>query len=246
MWSVRLPLTDAVTCLRLRSKANHVQRCCFFFSTNDQNSSTSRSASCVRKFRETESRERYLTDEEHERLFKVLTRENELDFLKPAIILAENKGLRKQDLLQLTPANVNFIAEQLELKIGKTGKRLLIPLNAEALDTLRYLCWGLEANEAIFSRGRSHVTYRTLTTGWIKARKLAGLEDVQWRDLRRTFATRLRDNNAYEWDIAALLGNASVNTTKIYARSVPAKLREAVGSLDKEKDDNVVMAKRSG
>ncbi len=44
LWSVRLPLTNTVTCLRFRSKAYHVQRCCFFFSTNDQNSSSSRSA----------------------------------------------------------------------------------------------------------------------------------------------------------------------------------------------------------
>lgn len=197
-------------------------------------------ASRVRKFQEPDSRERYLTDDEHQRLLKVLTHENGLAFLKPAVILAANTGLRKQDLLNLTPANVNFVANQLELKVGKTSKRLLIPLNEEAQEVLRYLCWGLAENEPIFSRQRNNITYRTITTGWIKARELTGLEDVQWRDLRRTFATWLRSNNVHEWDIAALLGHSSVNTTKIYARTVPDKLRQAVSSLDKAEKSNVV------
>jgi integrase len=72
--------------------------------------------------------------------------------------------------------------------------------------------------------------------------RLADVRDDERRDLRHTFATRLRAANVHEYDIADLLGHSTTpgearNTkvTRGYAHSFPQKLRDAVNSLEKGK-----------
>jgi Phage integrase family len=56
----------------------------------------------------------------------------------------------------------------------------------------------------------------------------AGLDDLTFHDLRRTFATRLRAAGVHEYDIADLLGHSTTpgdtrasSVTRGYARAVP-------------------------
>jgi integrase len=67
----------------------------------------------------------------------------------------------------------------------------------------------------------------------------AGLGDFHFHDLRRTFATCLRAAGVHEYDIADLLGHSTAPSdvrsspiTRIYARAVPQRLRDAVDRLE--------------
>jgi integrase len=75
-----------------------------------------------------------------------------------------------------------------------------------------------------------------------KAVTAAGLGDFHFHDLRRTFATRLRAAGVHEYDIADLLGHSTAPAdtrssyiTRIYARTVPQRLRDAVDQLERGK-----------
>ncbi|MDQ3919725.1 MAG: hypothetical protein M3348_14755 [Acidobacteriota bacterium] len=70
-------------------------------------------------------------------------------------------------------------------------------------------------------------------------RRESGIGDFHFHGLRHTFATRLRAAIVLEYDIADLLGHSTTpgetRNTKItrgYAHGVPARLREAVESLE--------------
>lgn len=53
-------------------------------------------------------------------------------------------------------------------------------------------------------------------------------QEVIWHDLRRTFASGLRANGVYEYDISDLLGHSRVGLTKIHARATRVVLAQAV------------------
>ena len=66
---------------------------------------------------------------------------------------------------------------------------------------------------------------------WIRIRKEAGCEDLQIRDLRRTFATVGLSNGVGIGVIGELLNHKSQNTTKIYAKLMNLKRIEATKEI---------------
>jgi len=63
------------------------------------------------------------------------------------------------------------------------------------------------------------------------ALKRSGLRDFRWKDLRHTFATRLRMTGSDTGTIRDLLGHTSDRMTKRYAHAVPGLLHAAVQRL---------------
>ena len=59
----------------------------------------------------------------------------------------------------------------------------------------------------------------------------AQIDDLCFHDLRRTAATRLDDAGANAFQIAAILGHADVETSKIYTVSTDEGLRRAMETL---------------
>jgi integrase len=59
----------------------------------------------------------------------------------------------------------------------------------------------------------------------------AKIEDFRWRDLRHTFATRLRRNQVPIEDIRILLGHDAKSITARYAHADMDSLHESVGTL---------------
>ena len=63
---------------------------------------------------------------------------------------------------------------------------------------------------------------------WVEIRERAGLHDVQLRDLRRTCATRLMNDDEMPMDLISLskgvLNHSNLNTTQVYARPMLEKV----------------------
>lgn len=78
-------------------------------------------------------------------------------------------------------------------------------------------------------RGREAPVERMLNTAWKRARRESALPGLQVHDLRRTFASRLRDEGVPEWTIADLLGHKQGSVTRLYA--LPT-LRELVAAAE--------------
>jgi len=140
---------------------------------------------------------------------------------KSILVFLLNTGLRISDLLSLTPDDVTTGERSgaAVVRYGKGGKTRRVPLNIEARKALADfpLPVGLSerrVQEAIAELGRR-----------------AGLE-VTPHTLRHTFAKNLMDARQDITRVAALMGHANLNTTRIYTAPGERDLRQAVEALE--------------
>jgi site-specific recombinase XerD len=149
--------------------------------------------------------------------------------------LAYACGLRAQELVSLTLADVDHDGEQLRVE-GKGRKTRFLPVGEIALSALAlYLERGRGAlhsgdgEQALFLSKSG----RPLGTGDVRRRlrvwgERAGLPSgASPHTLRHSFATHLLDGGADLRTIQELLGHASLSTTQVYTRVESARLRNA-------------------
>jgi integrase len=205
--------------------------------------------------------DRYLTDVERGRLYNALNdREQELmakrqsgnewrkergyelmsdfkqgfvDHLKPVVILALNTGLRRGELLQLSWENVNLSLKQLTVTsiTAKSKKARYIPLNHEALDTLRVWHKQTGHNRYVFS-GKGGQPLKEVKHSWISLLERAGITNFRFHDMRHDFASQLVMKGADLYVVKDLLGHSTIQMTERYAHLAPKQLEDAVNLLN--------------
>ena len=67
---------------------------------------------------------------------------------------------------------------------------------------------------------------------WAGTCRRAGISGLQIRDLRREFASRLRESGASDHDVRDFLGHANITTTSRYLASTPLRLEQALANLE--------------
>ena len=72
----------------------------------------------------------------------------------------------------------------------------------------------------------------TVKTAWRATCRRAHVEDLQIRDLRREFGSRLRESGASDHDVRDFLGHANISTTSRYLASTPVRLEQALANLE--------------
>jgi integrase len=202
----------------------------------------------VRHRREDNSRVRYLTDAEEQRLRKII----EADYPEhlPELELAVSTGLRKGSMYSLTWPMVDWNGRMVNIPTSKNGEALHIPLNNAALAALRTVYQCGEKTGRVF---QSEKTGKPLANSrhWFEdALEKAKITDFVWHDLRHCFATKLRMKGAKLEDISELLGHKSLTMTKRYAHLGPNQLHEVAALLNSNsptvapetKTENVVSA----
>jgi integrase len=181
----------------------------------------------VRRLRDEERRQRYLTREEEVSLRSTLS--EKYPHLLPLLDLALNTGMRLRELLLLRISEVNFTLGTVTLSLERTKekRRKILPLNPTTLETLRRLAAESDGDR-FFGRGfeASYVEKQ-----WKAACKTAGVSNLHIHDLRHTFATRLAESGVTETIIMGLLGHSSLRMTSRYAHATLEAMTQAVGSL---------------
>ncbi len=148
-------------------------------------------------------------------------------------------GLRIQEMLDLQLADLEIGERKGKMIVrqGKGGKQRVIPLNSDACKTLQgwlvirpeteslfvWVAVESEANEALSSRSVQRVVLRI--------GRDAGLERLTPHVLRHTFGKNLIDSGVGIEKVAALLGHANLNTTRIYITPNQSDLEKAVDQL---------------
>jgi integrase len=192
----------------------------------------------VKRFDEDNARNRYLSYEEEVRLLALLR--GRRGHLLPIVQLAIHTGLRKSELLSLRWANVDFqrglihaLNSQRERTKGKKNRS--IPMNSMAREILLSLSAHNMSKkvttEYVFFNPQTGTHLGDIKKGFAAACQDAKIEDFCFHDLRRTAATRLGDAGANAFQIAAILGHADVETSKIYTVSTDEGLRRAMETL---------------
>ncbi len=176
-----------------------------------------------------QSRIRYLTREEFERLYQACNNR-----LKPIVLLAVNSGIRLDNILSLTWKQVDLQKSVILLEHTKNGERLGLPIN----ETLKQLLTELKRIRHISSEYVFHTSTGTRFDGskigkWFRqALKEAGITDFRFHDLRHTFASWLVQNGVDLYIVQRLLGHKTGEMTRRYAHLAPDNLRTGVIAVE--------------
>lgn len=173
-------------------------------------------------------RERILTREEESTLLHVCESRNRI-YLKSIIIAALDTGCRRGELLKLKWSDVDL-------------ENRLIIIRAENSKTLRSRQVAMTNrlfNELANLYEQSPKINEFLVFGVTSVKKsfdtckrIAGLDDLRFHDLRHTAATRLVSQNIPLPEVARILGHMQVSTTYRYTNLTLDTVRRASAALD--------------
>ncbi|MEA2315158.1 MAG: integrase/recombinase XerC [Solirubrobacteraceae bacterium] len=184
---------------------------------------------------------RVMSAREVARLLDGIPADGPLELRDRAIFeLAYSCGLRAEELVSLSPVDVDHDAEQLRVE-GKGRKTRIVPVGEPALAAVSLY---LERARPALARTSAPPTDALFLS---KTGRPLGTSDVRRRlrawsrrtgagsgcsphALRHSFATHLLDGGADLRSIQELLGHASVSSTQIYTRVESARLRSAYAS----------------
>jgi excisionase family DNA binding protein len=172
-------------------------------------------------------RDRVLSEEEQPRLFKELA-----EHMKPLILAALHTGMREGELLKLRWQNVDFEKRQIKVEMTKSKKTRFIPINSVLFDELERLKLKRVEEQRVFP-------FKYIQKAWENARRRAGLEDLTFHDLRRTFGTRLLEAGVDIVTISKLYGHSSISVTQRYLHPKDKLSKEAVELLVKDPSDKL-------
>ncbi len=200
----------------------------------------------IKLFHEDNSRLRYLTREEYDRLVaaaRTLSARSSIStpspYLVEKIVLAAHTGLRRGSLFNLSWDQIDLENRVLRIPRTKSRRPLSVPLNVTAHDTLKALHEARDAASPYVFPHRSGPNAGTpvmdIKNGFHAALELAKIDDFTWHDLRHTFASWLMMRGASLRSVAELLGHQSMKMTMRYAHLSPAFLSAEVSLLDPPK-----------
>ena len=180
--------------------------------------------------KESEVKDRILSEEEEERLLDTVRTEPKGKHLEPIIITALNTGMRKGEILNLKWENVDLKNGVIVVEKTKNGKIRKIPMNKKLTETLES---GKKVSKGEFVFSEDGKPYGDVKTGWWTALKKAKIKGFRFHDLRHTFGSRLGMLGADIRTIQELMGHEDITMTMRYSHPTPEYKRNAVELLDK-------------
>jgi integrase len=182
---------------------------------------------------EGEGRERVLSDEEREQLFRETRKVPTLHLL---VVLALSTCARAGELLKLTWANVDLKSGRLRFINTKNGSSRTVWIFAEALELLKEHARVRSLTDPRLFRGIESRPGRKVgqtydyADAFEEALTRAGIEDVRFHDLRHSAATYLAIQGATEQQLKAIGGWKS-NVVKKYVHIAANQLRDPMREL---------------
>jgi integrase len=157
---------------------------------------------------------------------KLLTAAEPYLSVKMRIVLALGTGLRRGDIESLKFSDIDFLNNHITTTSRKTRKSMASrPVSAAVMTELRKYVYGLKVGQQkLFNDNFCHKR-------WKKICKSAGLDDLKFHDLRKTFGSILAQNGVSTVVTQRLLEHSSPTlTNKVYTNVDPV-LRHAIEQL---------------
>ena len=188
----------------------------------------------VKRYKDDDPKNRYLSKDEEQRLYKVLPDE----YWRVAVFVSFNTGLRKTEQLSLLWKDVDFSSEKITVRETKAGKIQYIDINTEVVKAFKELrSKPLDIGGRIFyaiSRKRKKSGYYELINQPFSLKEYlekAGIEEFVWHDLRHTVVSRLVRMGVNLVTVKELARHSSIDTTLGYAHLHKDDCRKAVDRL---------------
>lgn len=169
-------------------------------------------------------RDRVLSEEEEPRLFSELA-----EHARPFVFSALHTGMRHGELQKLKWCNVDFGKRKIKVEETKSKRVRFIWLNSMMFDVLVKL-------KVVNGKGQRVFPFKGVRKTFEGACRRAGIEDLTFHDLRRTFGTRLLEAGVDIVTISKLYGHSSVLVTQRYLHPKDSLSKEAVELLVKKEE----------
>lgn len=175
-------------------------------------------------------RDRILTDEEEGRLLAVCVDKNRAH-IQPLIIGALDTGMRIGELLKLKWSDIDFHAGLIHVRktTTKTWEGRTIGLTSRFRAELQRL-WDRgtgNAEDLVFGLKNN------IKTAFTTARRLSGLEDLHFHDLRHTATTRMIRAGMPPMEVMKITGHREISTFLRYLNTDHQTARRAAMALDR-------------
>lgn len=175
-------------------------------------------------------KERYLSTEEAQRLYEVLTRSDNvmLQYIIPMLILT---GARKREVLDARWEDFDYERRLWRIHTTKLGRPRFVPMSDGVINLLesvpRHDC------EWAFPNPKTLKPYVSIFYAWDTARREAGLDDVRIHDLRHSYASFLVNAGRSLYEVQRLLGHTQIKTTQRYAHLSHDTLLDATNAASR-------------
>lgn len=186
----------------------------------------------VKKYTEQNQIERYLSDDELERLLDVLENYHKYGIKNQIIVSIVEMllltGARKGEVLNLKWTDLDLPKGLWKLNENKSGKPRIIQLNTKTQQIIRTMS---RKYDYVFANPVSGKPFNDIRKCFDAILKAANIEKFRIHDLRHNFAS-MAVNSGYDiYLVQHLLGHASPLTTQRYAHMRQDTLREASEKL---------------
>lgn len=191
---------------------------------------TDNPVSKISKPRQARGRERFLSDDERERLLAAC-RASPNRYLLAVVVLAISTGMRRGEIMNLRWSDLDLKRGTILLTTTKNDTSRSIPLTGLARQLVEDLAKVRRLDTPLIFCGTLPQKPMDLKKPWENAVKQAGLDNFRFHDLRHTAASYLAMNGATTMEIAAVLGHKTLQMVKRYshlANSHTAKVVEAM------------------
>jgi len=168
----------------------------------------------IRPLPEDNSRTRYLSDDERERLFGAV-RQSSWNKLYLITLLAITTGARKGELTSLKWSDIDFDRQMAYISTTKNGEPKVLPLTESVIAELQR--FNKQDDSLVFDSEVKPGRAYCFTKPWKKALKEAEIADFTFHSLRHTCASYLAMNGASLLEIADVLGHKQIQMTKRYS-----------------------------
>ena len=183
------------------------------------------------KLAKEKERTRFVNGYERTKLLQAAGAKGRPWYLKSGIIIDLFTGLRKSELLRVTWPDINLERNELHVVEGKGGEGRVVPINTAAREEILKLAKKAKG-KYLFHDGHGR-PIADIRKAFDQAVKKAGLENVHFHDLRRTFGTECVLKGVPAKTLQKWMGHKSIKTTMKYYVSIPdAYEQEAIKRLD--------------
>ena len=161
----------------------------------------------------------------------LLKRISALPGLRPIIIIALKRGMRRGEILALTWLAVNFIKSFILIENSKSGKSRKVPMSPAVREVLKALP---RIADFIFYNPETKTHIKSVTTAFETARgkDKADLAGLRFHDLRHTFATWCIENGGDIVALSKILGHSSIQMMLRYCNPTEEGMLRAVQKMD--------------
>lgn len=180
----------------------------------------------ISKLKDNNHKERYLNEEETERLLTALKSCKSVvvpDIIEFLILT----GSRKSEAVNLPWMEIDFKNGLwiMPPERNKARSKKTIPLSNGALEILERRKGN--DSEYVFPNPKTGQPLKHFHNTWDRIRKNAGIPDVRIHDLRHNFASLLINSGRSLYEVQKLLGHSNISTTQRYAHLTQDTLRDA-------------------